>query len=152
MQVTPASPQDAADWLALRRQLWPEPSADEHRANIEKMLAHAERAVCLLARSADGAVAGFAEVALRHDYVNGCSTSPVGFLEGLFVVPKARRQGVARALVAAAEAWAAHHGCREFASDVLVENVESQTVHAALGFAETDRVVYFHKSLVPLKG
>ena len=152
MQVTPASPQDAADWLALRRQLWPEPSADEHRADIEKMLAHAERAVCLLARSADGAVAGFAEVSLRHDYVNGCSTSPVGFLEGLFVVPKARRQGLERALVAAAEAWAARHGCREFASDVLLENVESQKVHAALGFSETDRVVYFHKSLVPLKG
>lgn len=147
MKVTPASPQDTADWLALRRQLWPEASVDEHRGDIEKMLGDAERAACFLARSADGAVAGFAEVSLRHDYVNGCSTSPVGFLEGLFVVPQSRRQGVARALVAAAEAWAAHHGCREFASDVLVENVESQEVHAALGFSETDRVVYFHKRL-----
>jgi aminoglycoside 6'-N-acetyltransferase I len=152
MQVTPASPHDTAGWLALRRQLWPEPSADEHRADIEKMFGEAERAVCLLARSAGGAVAGFAEVSLRHDYVNGCSTSPVGFLEGLFVVPGSRRQGVARALVAAAEAWAAHHGCREFASDVLVENVESQKAHAALGFSETDRVVYFHKPLMPRKG
>ena len=152
MQVTPASPHDTAEWLALRHKLWPEASADEHRADIETMLGHAERAVCLLVRSADGAVAGFAEVSLRHDYVNGCSTSPVGFLEGLYVVPKARRQGVARALVAAAEAWAGHHGCREFASDVLLENVESQKVHAALGFAETDRVVYFHKSLMSRKG
>jgi len=152
MQVTPASPHDTAEWLALRHKLWPEASADEHRADIEKILAGAGRAVCLLARSEGEAVAGFAEVTLRHDYVNGCSSSPVGFLEGLYVVPKARRQAVARALVAAAEAWAAHHGCSEFASDVLVENVESQKVHAALGFSETDRVVYFHKSLGPRKG
>jgi aminoglycoside 6'-N-acetyltransferase I len=148
MRVTPARPSDTADWLALRAQLWPEASADEHRVDIEKMLGDTERAICLLARSAGGAVAGFAEVSLRSDYVNGCSTSPVGFLEGLFVVPKARRQGVARALVAAAEDWAARHGCSEFASDVLLDNLESRTVHAALGFSETDRVVYFHKSLM----
>jgi aminoglycoside 6'-N-acetyltransferase I len=152
MRVTPATPPDAADWLALRAQLWPEASADEHRADIEKMLGDTERAICLLARSAGGAVAGFAEVSLRRDYVNGCSTSPVGFLEGLFVVAGSRRKGVARALVAAAEDWAARHGCSEFASDVLLENVESQKAHAALGFFETDRVVYFHKSLMPRKG
>ena len=37
------------------------------------------------------------------DYVNGCTTSPVGFLEGLYVAAAARRQGVARALCDAAE-------------------------------------------------
>jgi aminoglycoside 6'-N-acetyltransferase I len=152
MGVTQASQHDAGDWFSLRRALWPHASDDEHRADITKMLGNDERAACFLARAEDGTVAGFAEVSLRGDYVNGCSTSPVGFLEGLFVLPAARRRGTARALVAAAEAWAASHGCREFASDVHVENLESQMVHAALGFSETERVIYFHKTLTPRKG
>jgi len=151
MRVRHASRHDSADWLALRAQLWPEASRNEHRADIDKMLGEAERTACFLARGEDGAVAGFAEVSLRHDYVNGCTTSPVGFLEGLFVVPAARRRGIARALVAAAEDWVAHRGCSEFASDVLEENVESRKVHAALGFSQTERVVYFRKPLQPRK-
>jgi aminoglycoside 6'-N-acetyltransferase I len=151
MRVSHASQHETGDWFALRRALWPHASDNEHRADIAKMLGDTARAFCFLARTQDGAVVGFAEVSLRRDYVNGCSTSPVGFLEGLYVVPQARRQGVARALVGAAEDWAARSGCSEFASDVLVENVESQAVHAALGFSETDRVVYFHKPLVPEK-
>ena len=151
MAVTQASQDDAGDWFSLRRALWPHASDDEHRADIAKMLGNDERAVCFLARAEDGAVAGFAEVSLRSDYVNGCSTSPVGFLEGLYVVPAARRRGTARGLVAAAEAWAASRGSSEFASDVLVENVESRKLHEALGFSETERVVYFHKALAPRK-
>jgi aminoglycoside 6'-N-acetyltransferase I len=151
MGVTQAAQHDADDWFSLRRALWPHASDDKHRADIAKMLGNDKRAACFLARTGDG-LAGFAEVTLRGDYVNGCSTSPVGFLEGLFVVPAVRRRGAARALVAAAEDWAARHGCREFASDVSVENLESQKVHAALGFSETERVVYFHKTLTPQKG
>lgn len=152
MRVTQASKPDTEDWLAMRSALWPDTSLDEHRADIATLLAKEQRAVCFLARLDNGAVAGFAEVSLRHDYVNGCATSPVGFLEGLYVVPAARKGGIARALVAVAQDWALHRGCSEFASDVLAENVESQKVHVALGFSETDRVVYFHKLLVPQAG
>ena len=152
MRITQASQPDTGEWSALRGALWPDAGVDEHLADIAAMLAEAGRAICFLARSDDGASVGFAEVSLRYDYVNGCSTSPVGFLEGLYVTPAARRQGIARELVTAAEAWSAQKGCREFASDVLLENVESQKVHEALGFTETDRVVYFHKPLAAQEG
>lgn len=93
---------------------------------------------------------GFVEVALRTDYVNGTSSSPVGFIEGIYVIPSARQQGVARALVQMAEAWARTNGCREMASDARIENEASHAMHRALGFVETMRVVYFHKDL-PVK-
>jgi aminoglycoside 6'-N-acetyltransferase I len=89
---------------------------------------------------------------LRFDYVNGCSTSPVGFLEGLYVREAARRRGVARGLVAAVELWASERGCTELASDALLVNAQSQKAHRAIGFAETERVVFFRKPLdIPLK-
>ena len=79
--------------------------------------------------------------------VNGCTTSPVAFLEGLYVLPEYRRRGVARRLCAAVEAWATALGCAELASDTWLDSIDSQRMHAALHFAETERVVYFSKPL-----
>jgi len=90
---------------------------------------------------------GLAEVSVRRDYVNGCASSPVAFLEGLYVCEPARRHGIARALVDAAEAWARSRGFGEFASDARLENDASHAVHASLGFEETERVVFFRKAL-----
>jgi len=80
-------------------------------------------------------------------HVNGAQSSPVGFLEGLYVVPHARRNGVARALVAEIARWARDCGCSEMASDAALANAASHAVHRALGFAETERVVFFRKAI-----
>lgn len=85
------------------------------------------------------------EAAIRCDYVNGCDTSPVLFLEGIYVVPGMRHQGIARALCTSIEQWGASRGCAEFASDTSIDNVDAQALHRALGFDETERVVFFRK-------
>jgi aminoglycoside 6'-N-acetyltransferase I len=79
--------------------------------------------------------------------VNGCITSPVAFLEGIYVRPEHRNRGVARLLVQAVENWATELGCSEFASDTELHNFSSQRMHVALGFDETERVVYYRKRL-----
>src|SRR5580704_19299949 len=96
------------EWLSLRPLLWPYDPA-EHRAEAQTILANPD-AVTFLARDEQGRAIGFAEATLRHDYVNGCTSSPVGFLEGLYVRDEARRQGVARALCRAVEAWVLNRG------------------------------------------
>nr|WP_291406383.1 aminoglycoside 6'-N-acetyltransferase [Devosia sp.] len=131
----------------MRTALWPSGGNGEHAAEIAELLADAGETINLIARNADGVALGFAEAALRRDYVNGCRTSPVAFLEGIFVKPEARGTGVARALVGGVEAWARQHGCTEFASDASVENFDSHNMHRALGFTETQRVVFFKKTL-----
>jgi aminoglycoside 6'-N-acetyltransferase I len=134
-------------WLALREALWPQGSRDEHRAEMKLFLSDPHRYGQYVAYSSTGEAVGLAEVSLRSDYVNGTCASPVAFLEGLYVVPNARRAGVARALVAVACEWAAERACGEIASDALLANDESHAVHRALGFAETERVVFFRKPL-----
>lgn len=98
--------------------------------------------------SDDNAPAGFAEAAARHDYVNGCKTSPVLFPEGIYVMPAVRRTGIASALCAAIGQWGFTHGCVEFASDTQVDNFQAQALHRAPGFEETERVVFFLKRLI----
>jgi aminoglycoside 6'-N-acetyltransferase I len=134
-------------WLALRQALWPHCPREEHLAEMTSFIASPERYVQYVAYTRSGQAVGFAEASVRTDYVNGTTTSPVAFLEGLYVLPEARRNGIAKSLVSAVSDWALSVGCRELASDASLENLISQTVHRALGFEETERVVFFRKSL-----
>jgi len=135
----------------MRIALWPECDAATHAAEMRAVVDAPQRYAQYIARSDVGAALGFAEASLRTDYVNGTRSSPVAFLEGLYVEPAVRRRGVARALVDAVRAWAGRVGCTELASDALLSNLESQAAHARLGFEETERVVCFRIELAPTR-
>jgi aminoglycoside 6'-N-acetyltransferase I len=147
---------DAAGWAALRVELWP----DEDRAVLAAEVARyfegppsggggmPEAVLVAVEPGPSGTVIGFAELSLRA-YAEGCETSPVGFLEGWFVAAGRRRQGIGRALVAAAERWARGEGCHEFASDALADNAVSARAHRALGFDEVALIRCFRKPLDP---
>ncbi|HTU68136.1 MAG TPA: aminoglycoside 6'-N-acetyltransferase [Steroidobacteraceae bacterium] len=134
-------------WLEFRMALWPDADADDHRGYMAISLAQPERFLQLMMYDELRVPIGFIEGSIRGDYVNGTETSPVGFVEGVYVSPPWRRRGVARALYAAIGDWARARGCRELASDALLDNEASQRAHVALGFRETERVVYFTKPL-----
>lgn len=146
--VQPCTSAAQRGWQEMRQALWPDTDRGEHLPEMDAQLADPRRYGQFIAYSATGEPAGFAEVSLRSDYVNGTSSSPVAFLEGIYVVPDARRHGVARLLLAEVDQWARSAGCRELASDALLENQTSHAMHLALGFVETERVVYYRKSLV----
>lgn len=147
MIVMVATEADATDWGQMRQRLWPSTSLQKHAADIAGALEKSAGLLNLIARTDAGMPAGFAEASLRHDYVNGCKTSPVVFLEGIYVEPQFRGQGVARRLVDGVQGWARQNGCSEFASDADIGNLVSHAMHNALGFIETQRVVYFRKLL-----
>ena len=147
VRIAPASPDDADAWLDLRLALWPGERREEFAADIATLLADPGDTLNLIAHADTGEAIGFAEADLRRDYVEGCSTSPVAFLEGIYVAPEHRRQGVAAALIRAVEDWGRQNGCSEFASDAVIDNLDSQAMHRAIGFVETARVVYFRKEL-----
>jgi aminoglycoside 6'-N-acetyltransferase I len=130
----------------MRSALWPEMTEDDNLHETGKLEA---KAFVRIALNTEGKPSGFVEATLRTDYVNGCETSPVAFLEGIYIEPWARRQGVAKELVAEVQRWALAQGCREFASDALLDNEASHRMHRGLGFMETERVVYFRKVLTP---
>jgi len=140
---------DVTSWRSLREALWPQASAEEHDQETKDILSQPQRHLVLIAQSAAGDAIGFAEASIRHDYVNGCETSPVVFLEGIYVIPSARRDGVAKALCTSVEQWGLSYGCAEFASDTDINNTGAQTIHQALGFTEMERVVVYKKRCKP---
>ena len=146
--VRPVTREDAPAWLRLRVALWPDGSESEHRAEIAQFLDGRSRQLeeALIARDSRGEVVGFAELSI-WSYAEGCRTDRVAFLEGWYVAPALRRQGIGRALVEAAERWGRAQGCTEFASDREADNAGSGAAHLSLGFEEVGAVVCYRKDL-----
>ena len=134
---------EAAALLAL--ELWPDHSMEEMVKEFEQLLSSDGSAVFLYTKN--GKPAGFAQCQLRHDYVEGTETSPVGYLEGVYVKEAYRNQGAGRELVSACVNWAKDRGCTEFASDCELTNRESQAFHRAIGFEEANRLVAYVRKI-----
>ena len=145
VSVRLATASDVGAWSEHRARLWPELDAHEHAVEAVQWISGPSTAT-LLAVGSDGAVLGFAEVGLRS-YAEGCETSPVGYVEGWYVDESARRRGVGRALMRAAEDWARSKGCTEIASDTEAHNEVSQEAHERLGYERVETIVVYRRSL-----
>ena len=145
LTITKAAKEDALTVAGLAIQMWEDNELEELAAEFEEIINSSESAVFL--GTIDGQAIGFAQCQLRHDYVEGTETSPVGYLEGIFVEKQYRRKGFAKQLLAACEAWAKEQGCTEFASDCELDNTRSLKFHLSLGFEEANRVICFTKKL-----
>jgi aminoglycoside 6'-N-acetyltransferase I len=138
----------------MRAALWPESSLESHAEEIAAYLTgdltgwllglHA--VAVFVAERPEGGLCGFLEASVRP-MADGCTTHPVGYLEGWYVDPQVRQQGVGRWLVNAAEEWAASQDCREMASDAHLSNRLSIAAHKALGFDEEAPTIRFRKWL-----
>lgn len=134
---------DTVTNLALR--LWPDNAYKDLKNEFKSLIDHDNQRVFLY--HDNHLDVGFVHVSLRVDYVEGTNSSPVGFLEGIYVLPEYRNSGIARALITACEQFAKENGCTEFASDCELTNTDSILMHEKLGFEETNRVVCFKKKI-----
>ena len=144
MMIVKARKTDVPDLVRLSLMLWPGHEQDEMTQEFEEFLDNEDAALFL---AMEGHAVGFAQCQLRRDYVEGTETSPVGYLEGIFVEETFRNKGCARGLLAACEAWAKENGCAEFASDCELGNDMSLAFHLSVGFEEANRIICFTKKL-----
>ena len=125
--------------------LWPGHDLEELQTEFAELIGRDCDAVFLC--YAEDMPVGFAHCSLRHDYVEGTNTSPVGYLEGVYVRPEYRGRGVAAQLLKSCEDWAKDIGCTEFASDCELQNTDSLAFHLSAGFSEANRTIHFTKRL-----
>lgn len=129
----------------LAFKLWPENDWSGLREEFFKMLQSTKDRFYLA--KMDEMYIGFIHLSIRSDYVEGSHSSPVGYIEGIFVQEPYRRKGVSKKLVESGEAWLKSQGCKEIASDTEVMNTNSQLFHEKLGFREAGRIIAYIKKI-----
>jgi aminoglycoside 6'-N-acetyltransferase I len=129
----------------LAMKLWPDNVWIDLRTEFEELLESRKDIVYLAV--VEGTYIGFIHMSLRFDYVEGSNSSPVGYIEGIYVDENHRNKGVSKKLVEAGEVWSKSLGCKEIASDTELDNHGSQEFHKRIGFKEAGRIVAFIKAI-----
>ena len=144
-QIRRATAEDKPEWLRMRQGLWPEAPIEYLDYDLDEILADDQQAV-FVAAGTDGSLVAFIEAGMRS-HVEGCETSPVGYIEAWYVDEHVRGQKLGKEMVRVAENWAREKGMAEMASDTWLENETSIAAHLKMGYDEAERLVHFVKRL-----
>lgn len=143
--IRPVHESDFEEWSRIRRTLYNEiDDAFEEQERLE-LIANPEWG-CFVAEDAGGRIVGMLEMSLRN-IVDGCLTTPVAYIEGIYLDPEVRGAGWGHLLVRFAEEWGRSKGCREIATDCELGNSSAESFHLRMGFEEVGRVIEFRKDL-----
>ena len=61
-----------------------------------------------------------------RNIVDGCLSSPVAYIEGLYIEEKHRGKGAGKAAMIAIQNWCKQKGFAELATDTELENLKAQ--------------------------
>lgn len=134
-----------SELVQLMLALWPDCDKEEEINNCSQLI-HSKKDYCLLAVNIDKYI-GFIHISLRTDYVEGTTTSPVAYIEGIYILPAFRKKGLGNEMIKWIENWASINHCKEIASDTEIKNLNSINFHKSVGFEEVNRIVCFSKKI-----
>lgn len=129
----------------LALELWPEHTFESLANEIIEEI-ESKDTIFLIKYFEDQPI-GFAHCQLRHDYVEGTDSSPVAYLEGIYIKEHFRKNGFAKEIIKECEKWAKKNNCSQFASDCEISNNISEVFHKSLGFKEANRIICFVKDI-----
>lgn len=137
MDFHEAAPEQIEAWTDLRHALWPDHERTEIRAEADRILESSDQ-TCFLASRPDGEVIGFIECAL---YMG--PKGPYAHVEGWYVKPEHRRQGIGRELMSQVEQWSLHRSICILTSDTESKYPLSPGAHARSGFRQLHQLTIF---------
>ena len=144
--IREATINDSDEIANLAKEIWKNNSISELKKEFTESMASVKACIYVF-EDKDKRIKGFAQCNLRYDYVEGTKSSPVGFLEGIFITEEYRGKGIGKVLLSAAQSWAKENGCIEFACDCGINNSTSYNFHIHNGFKEVNRIICFSKKI-----
>ncbi|MDN5214736.1 GNAT family N-acetyltransferase [Fulvivirgaceae bacterium BMA12] len=138
--------EDFEQLLKMSQKLWTDFDEEELK-NLLKEMTQLEKNRILMAKRADGENVGFSIFSIRTDYVEGADKSPTGYLEGIYIEPPYRKNGIAKEFLRIGEMWCKEKGCTQIGSDTWLTNKASREFHKKIGFWEEEEIVHFLKNI-----
>ena len=137
---------DFPAWARMLASLHPDLSFSELLKELHELVSLDEPYIAFLAFDQESRPVGVIDARMRN-YAEGSPELRAAYVEDLWVEPHVRRQGVAAALLHEVEQWARQQGLQWLGSDTTLDNLDSASWHAAVGFTEVERLVVFGKPL-----
>ncbi|EZH75280.1 hypothetical protein ATO12_00455 [Aquimarina atlantica] len=137
---------DFESLVNMSQKLWID-FEEKELISLLKEITQLEKNKVLMAKKADGKNIGFSIFSIRTDYVEGAGKSPTGYLEGIYVEPEYRKEGIAKKFLKIGERWCKEKGCTQIGSDTWLTNKQSREFHRKIGFWEEDELVHFLKNI-----
>lgn len=145
MTINPYTSSEFNDWFLLAQKLFPDYDPSLLERDL-KLVVSKNKHQTYLAKEGNVYI-GFATVSTRTDYVEGSGTSPVGYLEAIYVESDYRKSTIATLLYKECEKWASTKSCTEMGSDTWLDNPGAQKFHEKLGFKEEDKLIHYIKQI-----
>jgi GNAT superfamily N-acetyltransferase len=142
LNIRPAEPRDAMTICSLADQLGYRCTRDEIRERIEQVRGHSGHAILVAETATDGILGWlhtFAEPSLLSEQR--------AEIAGLIVDERFRGQGIGRALLQRAEAWAARQGCRAVGVRSNTIRADAPAFYTSMGYETIKTQRVFRKRL-----
>ena len=130
------------DYKTLVKKLWSDIKDEELNKIIQDHYLSKEMIFLFISIKEESAV-GFINTSIRNDYVEGCDSLGVGYIEGIYVCEPYRRNQIAYKLMQEAIKYFKTLGLNQIGSDTEVENVMSQIFHKSIGFKEVSTIKHY---------
>ncbi len=141
IEIIRASNENLDKLTELGVALWPNNEYDSLQSDFEYIIGHLLNRV-YLAKSDEDYI-GFIHLAIRKGFVEGANSSPVGYVEGIYVKPEFRKMGVAKALYNAGVQWVKSKKCYQVGADLGLNNETCPDFYVNMGFDEVNRIICY---------
>lgn len=141
MQLFPIHRYQFPKWKEMREEIYRSLDDEYHNKEMEKIFVSNDW-FCYFLTDEKNQIAGLIELSLRN-IVDGCLSSPVAYLEGLYLKKKYRGKGLGKGAIKIILKWCKEKGLSELATDTELTNLRAQNLYKTVGFQEIDRVVEF---------
>lgn len=141
VEINRASNENLDQLTDLAFALWPNNEKDIIKSDFVYIIGHLSNKV-LLAKSDEDYI-GFIHMSIRSGFVEGANTTPVGYVEGIYVKPDFRRKGVAKELYHAGIEWLKSKKCTQIGADIGIYNDMCPDFYIGMGFKEVNRIICY---------
>jgi len=145
MELVTITENDFPEWKTFRQALYKDLDDAQNDLEVRQMFT-SDFWYCWLIKDHQGKSVGLIELASRN-IVDGCISSPVAYLEGLYLIPECRNGGMGKEIIKRIMSWCTEKGYSELATDTELGNTRAQSFYNSTGFKETDRIVQYRIDL-----
>ncbi len=145
MKLVPINRNAFPLWKQMREDLYGSLNNDYHAKEMENIFV-SDVWFCNFLADENNQVIGLVELSSRN-IVDGCLSSPVAYLEGLYLRPEHRGKGLGKEVIRIIIKWCMVEGFSELATDTEITNKKAQRFYESMGFEEVDRVVEYRMKI-----